>query len=147
MLRSVMYSSPRSGWRARWAVGAVAGLLMLAACAEPIVAPLVPIEAVVTNPVESLAVRDVLERVVPSLPAGPQTAALTHALAQLTDRLDAGRLSEATVSLARARGLLRATQAADDGAMAADLIVMELALEDAGALLDAAMAAPPSRRQ
>jgi hypothetical protein len=95
-----------------------------------------------------MAVSDVVERVAPSLGSNAQTAQLAERFAQLREHMEAGRLSDAELTLLLTRKALTAVRRIDDGAMDADLTVIELALDDASQLLGKASAdrVPHARR-
>jgi len=116
------------------------GLIALVACADRIIAPDAPTADASAAPVLSLAVSDVVDRVAPSLHAGIHAVQLTSRLAELRRQMESGRYSDAELSLVLARNALYAARAADDGAMDADLTVIDLALDDASQMLSAASA-------
>ncbi len=124
-----------------------AGLVALVACADRIVAPDSHVADSAVTPVQSLAVSDVVDRVAPSLRAGTQTAQLANQFAELRNHMEAGRLSDAELSLVLVRKALTAAREVDDGAMDADLTVIELALDDAGQLIGAASTESQGRRR
>ena len=117
----------------------------LVACADRVVAPDAESEDAVTTPVQSIAVTDAVERVAQALPVGTQTTQLNARIARLRFQMESGRLNGAASTLVLAREALHSARLADDGAMAADLTVVELALIDAGQLISAA--APTSPRK
>lgn len=117
----------------------------LVACADRVVAPDAESEDAVTTPVQSIAVNDAVERVAQALPVGTQTTQLNTRIARLRFQMESGRLNGAASTLVLAREALQSARLADDGAMAADLTVVELALIDAGQLISAA--APTSPRK
>ncbi len=123
------------------------GLGSLAACADRIVAPNAESADLITTPVQSLAVSDVVERVASALPVGSQTTQLNARIARLRAQMEEGRLRGAATTLELAREALQAARALDSGAMAADLTVIELALDDAAQVLAATDAKQRALRQ
>ncbi len=143
---SFAHPLPNSRRRTRSSVLVIAACLgALVACADRVVAPAAEAEELVTTPVQSLAVSDVVERVAGSLPVGTQTTQLNTRIARLREQMESGRLESAASSLVLAREALETAREADDGAMAADLTVVEMALDEAGQLISAI--APTSPRK
>lgn len=122
-----------------------ASQLLLAACAERVVAPMVPPETPAASAIQGMTLRDIVERVAPSLADARLATALTEVIVQLRTAMEAGQLPEAARRLASARKLVHAARAAGDGAMDADLTVIELALDDTGGTLRAASMTDASR--
>lgn len=120
------------------ALALAAGLGALVACADHVVAPETDPADLVTTPVQSIAVSDVVERVAGTLTVGVHVTQLNARVARLREQMESGRLQGAASTLVLAREALRAARTTDDGAMAADLTVIELALEDAADALGAA---------
>lgn len=118
----------------------VVALGVLVACADRVVAPDAESADAVTTPVQSVAVSDVVDRVAQALPVGTETTQLNTRIARLREQMESGRLNGATTTLTLARAALQSARAADDGAMEADLAVIELALNDAGQLLETTLA-------
>lgn len=115
-------------------------LVALLACSDRIVEPAAQSVEAALTPVRSVVVSDIVERVTPSLGDEAQTTLLARRFNELREHMEAGRLSDAAASIGRTRAALREAQNADDGTLAADLAVIELALDDASQELDAAAA-------
>ena len=113
-----------------WKLSRAAMLLALVACADRVMAPVVRAETAAASAVRTDALRDGVARVAPMLADTGQATALTRALTELQSFLEAGRMQAAAVQLGRVRSRVRAAHAADLGAMAADLSVIEMALDD-----------------
>ena len=122
-----------------------AALVALAACSDRIVEPAAQSVEAALTPVQSVVVSDIVERVTPSFGDETRTTLLARRFNELREHMEAGRLSDAATSIVRARTALKEAQSADDGTFAADLTVIELALDDASQELDAASALGQAR--